>query len=94
LDNQFLVLRAGSSFDTKTEVAIPFTTIGGETIPGTLRTGNQVLQVRVVTWPESPELARMLRHKWRRYGYLWDETIEAAPMEFSIEPEPRLQRCP
>jgi hypothetical protein len=94
LDDQFLVLPAGSSFDTETSVAIPFTTSGGQTIPGTVRTGSHVLQVRVVTWPESPELARKLRYSWRRYGFLWADMIEAGPMQFSIESEPNRHRCP
>ena len=92
LDNRFIILRAGSSFETETEVAIPFTTIG-ETIPGTVRPGRHSLKISVVTWPESPELARKLRISWRRRGHLWDKSVESAPMEFTIEDKPTLQAC-
>ncbi|HZS05600.1 MAG TPA: hypothetical protein VFD58_12240 [Blastocatellia bacterium] len=95
LDDLFIVLRPGEAFNTETDVAIPFTTETGRKIfPGTVATGNHVIQIKVVTWPELPELAKEMGTRWSRSGYLWHDTIEAAPMQFAIEPEPKLQECP
>jgi hypothetical protein len=93
LNDQFQVLRSQASFVTESEVAIPFTTVRREPAPGTIALGSHVLQVRVSTWPDSLQRAKELRSRWSRYGYLWYETIEAAPMEFNIEAEPKYENC-
>jgi hypothetical protein len=51
------------------------------------------LSVRVQYWPWSEVAASELRQSWSRFGNLWTRPVEAAPVELSIERNPKIEKC-
>ena len=92
LDNRFVILRKGASFETTVEVAVPFAK-KGEAPAGTVAAGEHFLQVQLATWPESAELAETLRKRWRLRGYLWSGITESGPMRFKIDNQVQTINC-
>jgi len=93
LDHSFIIMPQGSSFDTETEVAIPFAANDQSTPAGTIKAGEHVLQIRVITWPGSIDLAETLGKRWKQRGYLWHEVVQSEPMPFRIEQQAKLEDC-
>ena len=93
LDSSFVVLQKGSSFDTTCEVVVAFAMDDEAAPPGTIKKGEHVLQVEVVTWWDSPELAEELAAKWKKRGYLWHQIVESEPMPFRIDKNVELENC-
>lgn len=93
LDHSFLILAKGSSFDTETEVAIPFAANDQTNPVGTVMAGDHVLEIKAITWPESVELAEVLGKRWKQRGLLWREVVQSEPMPFRIEQHAKLEVC-
>lgn len=93
LDDSFVVLAKGSSFETNSEIPIPFAVDDQTVPPGAIKKGEHVLQLKVITWPESLDLAKQLGAQWRDRGYLWHEVVQSEPMPFRIEQQAKLENC-
>ena len=92
-DSSFAMLPKGSSFNTISEVSVPFA-ISDQSVPrGVIKSGWHVLQIQTITWPESAELAEKLGNRWKRRGYLWHDLAHSEPMPFKIQQEVRLENC-
>lgn len=90
----FVVLPPGASYETE-GIAGTFVVRGnGREIAGAVKSGNHVLQIEVITWHESNEMAKELRARWLRYGLLWYEPITSAPVPFTVEQQRKVVDCP
>jgi len=93
LNDSFVVLRKGASFDTRAEVPIPFASNDQSATSSAIRKGDHVLQIGVITWPESTTLAERLRAKWKHRGYLWHRVVQSEPMPFKIDQQINFENC-
>lgn len=85
----FVVLPPGASYGTDA-VAGTFAVRGDvREVVGAVKSGNHVLQVEVITWQETNELAKELRARWLWSGLLWYEPVTSEPVAFTI---PRFRR--
>jgi len=51
------------------------------------------LSVRVQYWPWSEVAASKAQQNWSHLGKLWTRSVEAAPVELSIEHNPKIEKC-
>lgn len=93
LNGSFVVLRKGASFDTRAEVPIPFSFNDQSATSSAIRKGDHVLQIGVITWPESTALAERLGDKWKHRGYLWHSVVQSEPMPFKIDQQINFENC-
>lgn len=90
----FVVLPPDASFETEA-VAGVFAVRGDvRDIVGAVKSGDHLLQIEVITWHESDELAKNLRARWLPHGLLWYEPITSAPMQFRVERDRTSASCP
>lgn len=80
----FVVLKQSESFELEGDVYLA-TSDGTKQSKGSLRPGQHVMRIAVVTWYDLPELARQLSERWSKYGLLWTKTVFSEPMTFVIE---------
>jgi hypothetical protein len=93
LDESFVVLAKGSFFETNCEVVVGFAVDDQNPPNGTIKKGDHVLQIQVITWWESLALAEELSTKWKRRGYLWHEVVQSEPMPFKIDQRVQVEDC-
>lgn len=89
----FVVLPPGASYEAQAVVGVFVVRDETREFTGAVRSGEHVLQVRISTWPESAELAKKLRRRWARIGYLWYDPITSAPMSFTVEKGRKVVDC-
>lgn len=90
----FVVLPPSSSYETE-GVAGTFAVRGDvREIAGAVKSGNHVLQVEVITWQETNEMAKELRSRWLRYGLLWCEPVTSEPVAFTVSRNRNVVDCP
>jgi len=51
------------------------------------------LRVRLRHWPSSLARVSKLRRGWARYGLLWTEDSDVAPVALTVQREPNVGRC-
>jgi len=90
----FFILPPSERYEAETVVRLFVVRGDIREISGAVRSGDHVLQVEVMTWNESDELAKNLRQRWRRYGILWYEPITSAPTAFIVEKQRKVTDCP
>jgi hypothetical protein len=90
----FVVLPPGASFEIETVVGVFAVRGDAREIAGAVKSGDHLLQVEVVTWHESDELAKNLQARWLRHGLLWYEPITSAPVEFTVSLNRNVVDCP
>lgn len=90
----FVVLPPGASY--KTEGIAPTFAVRGDIreIAGAVKSGDHALQVEVITWQESNEMAKELRVRWLGYGLLWYEPITSAPVPLFVQQSRKVVDCP
>jgi hypothetical protein len=91
--NCFVVLPPDASFEVETVVGVFVVRGDAREIAGAVKSGNHVLQVEVVTWHESDELAKDLRAKWARSGVLWYEPVTSTPLPLTVHQQPKVTDC-
>jgi hypothetical protein len=91
--NCFVVLPPDASFEAETVVGVFIVRGDAREIAGAIKSGDHVLQVEVVTWHESDELAKDLRAKWARSGFLWYEPVTSAPLPLTVHHQPKVTDC-
>lgn len=90
----FVILPPGASYETE-GIAGTFAVRGdAREIAGAVKSGNHVLQVEVITWYEPVEMAKSLRQRWSRFGFLWYEPIRSTPVPFTVQQERNVVDCP
>jgi len=90
----FIVLPPGASYEVEGIAGIFVVRGDAREITGAVKSGDHVLQVEVITWHESDEMAKNLRARWRRYGTVWYEPITSEPMPFTVEKQRKIVDCP
>lgn len=88
----FVGLKQGESFDLEGDVHLA-TSDGTKHSKGTLRPGQHVMRIAVVTWYDLPESARQLSERWSKFGLLWTNSVFSEPMPFVIENYTRDAEC-
>jgi hypothetical protein len=90
----FVVLQPKQFYETETEVPVFVRRNAvGPPADGVLP-GDYLLQLTVSTWPESSNLANLLRSRWQGIGTLWSSSITSTPMSFKVARNQRLAECP
>lgn len=92
-ERTFIILQAGNFFEVTSQADLPFIFDGKNNDEDLLRPGSHVLQIRIRTWQESPELAGRLRERWQRQGYLWTKSLVSRPMPFNVARNPTVVQC-
>lgn len=90
----FVVLPPGTSYEVEGIAGIFVVRGDAREITGAVKSGDHVLQVEVITWHESDEMAKNLRARWLRYGLLWYEPITSAPVPFTVQQQRKVVDCP
>ena len=89
----FVVLRPGTSYETKTRVGVFLVRGKEKSITGTVGAGEHVLLIEVPTWPGLDGGAKELPKAWRRRGVLFSEPIISEPMSFKVERDRKIVSC-
>ena len=90
----FVILPPSASYETE-GITGTFTVRGdAREIAGAVKSGNHVLQVEVITWYEPVEMAKSLRQRWSRFGFLWYEPIRSTPVPFTVQQQRKVVDCP
>lgn len=95
LEQYFVTLKPGESFDSETHVNVPVMKDNRPSTRRALRPGDHYLKITVITSPdtETESLSETLRAKWRQKGYLWTRNVNSEPMPFKLEENPVLSDC-
>lgn len=80
----FATIKPGESYSLVSHFSLPVTD-GKEDDPDSLRAGNYVLQIVVLTW-YYPQVSNVgSREQWRDEGYLWSDPVTSLPMPFTVD---------
>jgi len=90
----FVVLPPGGSYEVEAIAGIFVVKGDAREITGAVKSGDHVLQVEVITWHESDEMAKNLRARWLRYGLLWYEPTTSTPAPLTVQQQRRVVDCP
>jgi len=95
LEQYFITLKPGESFDSETRINIPVMRDSRPSIRSALRAGEHYLKITVMTSPdtETEAVSETLRAKWRQKGYLWTSNVTSEPMPFMLEEKPTIADC-
>lgn len=91
-ESKFVILKPKESYETETELDIPFIYDGTASTNDDLHAGSHVLQIKVWTW-YYPQSAEEWRVRWQAKGFLWSDAVTSLPMQFTLEKHPRLAKC-
>jgi hypothetical protein len=88
----YVILKPGESFEAEDSV---FMFVGSDSKSKNkyLGASRYVLRVAVSTWPESSDLAKRLREKWKDIGTLWTWDVTSSPMDFEVQEVTAPQPC-
>ncbi len=89
----FILLPPNASFEAETVIGTFVVRGDAREIAGAVKSGNHVLQVEVITWHESDDMAKNLRARWLRYGLLWYEPITSAPAPLAVQQQRNVVDC-
>ena len=89
----FVFIPPNGSFEAETVIGTFVVRGDAREIAGAVKSGNHILQVELITWHESDEMAKKLRARWLRYGLLWYEPIISAPVSFAVQQQRNVKDC-
>lgn len=89
----FVVLAPGEAYEAQVVTGTFAVKEDAKEIAGAVKSGSHVLQVKVLTWQESAELAREVRSRWLKYGSLWYQPVVSAPTRFDVASQRKLTDC-
>lgn len=89
----FIILPPGAVYETEMVVGVGVVGEGRERMSNAITNGEHTLYLIVSTWYESRTLAKELRERWRRNGFLWFDPITSMPLNFTVEQHHPLVKC-
>lgn len=89
----FVVLPPNGVYETETGTDLFVVRDDNSKIAGGVRSGEHAIQIEVITWTESNELADRVRERWRRFGALWNRPIRSDPMLITLEKHRKVSPC-
>ncbi len=92
----FETLKPGDSFQATFDFPVLTSAAGSAGGPQSIAPGEHVLVFRVDTWPypgAGAQGIKNLQKRWRRFGRLSAETVEAEPVTFTVPSQVRPRAC-
>ena len=89
----FVVLAPGASYETEVGIRAFVVKENVREIVGVMKAGPRVLQVQVLPWISSKEMAKKLQTRWAKYGSLWLQPLITAPTPFEVPVQRKLIEC-
>lgn len=91
-ESHFVILKPGESYRLNKGFSLPIYNSAGDK-EDSLRAGNHVLQIAVLTW-YYPRVSNVKgREQWRQKGYLWSDAVISLPMPFTVEKQRNAVDC-
>jgi hypothetical protein len=91
-DQSFAILVPGDSFEVERTVGVFAQYATERNVAGAIRSGVHFLQVELSPWTR-PGDPKEFGRDWRAFGRLVTETLETAPLEFLVPPNPKVGKC-
>ncbi|MBD0371971.1 MAG: hypothetical protein ICV60_14110 [Pyrinomonadaceae bacterium] len=89
----FVILQPGASYEAETTVGVGVVGQNSPRARHAIFEGEHTLQLLVVTWYRSRNLAEKLRERWQRKGSLWYSPVATNEMTFRAERPQLTQPC-
>ena len=90
----FVILRPTEFFETTRELSVFVVRDDVRRITGAILSGDHVLQIQVLTWPDSVKPAEKLRADWQDKGLLWYDALVSAPVKLHVPKTRTIKQCP
>ena len=90
----FSVLTSGQYYEAEQETTVFVRGKSNGNESDGLAPGKYFLEVIVGTWPESLDLANLLRDRWQANGLLWSNALKSETMAFTIDGKRKEVNCP
>ena len=80
----FVILLPNSSYTTRTTIGLFLARAKNTRVSGAIDFGEHVLQIRVLTWIGSEDLAKKLQESWKEKGLLFYDPVVSNKIRFKI----------
>jgi hypothetical protein len=90
-ESHFVILKPGETYGLNGELTLPL--YDSRRGKDSIRPGNHVLEVGVLTWYYPKASNVEWRRRWRQKGYLRSDSVLSSPMPFSVDRQSPVSDC-